>query len=257
MIILYCLCAYIYFCQAKEGRIVGGQIAHPGQFPYQVSFRNAFDKHICGGSILNKNWILTAASSIDQSIPQNIHIVVGSILLNEGGTHHKLKQIKLHPKYNNVTLENDVAVVETVNEIIFNDLVQPIALLDTQVKTGQVLLSGWGRLSTNGNIPKNLMYLMTEIFPQEECALKITINNDTLCTFAGIHKGSCFGDTGSALVVPGKGQIGINSFVVGGCGNGKCAKVYKRSQILKSIISGYPDGYSSIFVHRSWILSNT
>lgn len=221
IITLFCLIGFINFGEARTGRIVGGITAQPGQFPYQVSFRNSFNKHICGGSIVNKKWILTAASSIDESLPQNIQIVVGSNLLSNGGVHHNLKQIKLHPNFNNKTLANDVAVVEIVNEIVFNDLVQPITLLDTQVSIGQVVLSGWGRVSTNGNIPNDLMYLVTEIFPQEECALKITINNDTLCTFAGQDKGSCFGDTGSALVVPGKGQIGINSFVVGGCGNGE------------------------------------
>lgn len=49
-------------CQGNT-RIVGGQEASLGQFPYQVvvyvidSDGNAF---ICGGSIIDRNWILTA-----------------------------------------------------------------------------------------------------------------------------------------------------------------------------------------------------
>uniref|UniRef100_A0A336KAP2 CSON005566 protein n=1 Tax=Culicoides sonorensis TaxID=179676 RepID=A0A336KAP2_CULSO len=241
VLLLFLTITLIFFAQvkcARETRLTGDLQAKPGQFPYQVSFRNHVNKHICGGSILNSKWILTAASSLDESQPENIKIVVGSTLLDEGGIEYKLKQIRLHPEFDNVTLENDIALVETINEIEFGEFVQPIKLVDQKELFGEVVLSGWGRVSTNGNIPNNLMYLITEIFPHEKCALKITVNKDTLCTFTGAGTGSCFGDTGSPLVVPGYGQVGVNSFVVGGCGN------------------GYPDGYTSVFYHRDWILSN-
>lgn len=39
---------------------MGGDNAHDGEFPYQVSIRNR-EIHDCGGAILNEYWILTAA----------------------------------------------------------------------------------------------------------------------------------------------------------------------------------------------------
>lgn len=56
--------------QSTSARIAGGQNARPGKHPYLVSLQ--FGKpplvryqHFCGGSVLNENWILTAADCLD------------------------------------------------------------------------------------------------------------------------------------------------------------------------------------------------
>lgn len=43
-------------------RIYGGEDALPGEFPHQVSLQvRFFNSHICGGSLITDQWILTAA----------------------------------------------------------------------------------------------------------------------------------------------------------------------------------------------------
>lgn len=46
-----------------QPRIVGGRDAEINQFPYQISLR-LYNQHICGGSIISKNYIITAAHCV-------------------------------------------------------------------------------------------------------------------------------------------------------------------------------------------------
>lgn len=49
----------------NDTRILGGNYANDGQFPYLISLRQrAANFHLCGGSILNEYWILTAAHCV-------------------------------------------------------------------------------------------------------------------------------------------------------------------------------------------------
>lgn len=43
-----------------DGRIVGGDVVDIVDYPYQISLQSG-NSHICGGSIIGANYILTAA----------------------------------------------------------------------------------------------------------------------------------------------------------------------------------------------------
>lgn len=49
---------------SMQNRIVGGQEATPGQFPYIVSLRWG-DFHFCGGSVLSDKYVVTAAHCLE------------------------------------------------------------------------------------------------------------------------------------------------------------------------------------------------
>lgn len=52
----------------KTSRIVGGQEAQVGEFPWQVSLHIKNIAHVCGGSIINERWIVTAAHCVQDDI---------------------------------------------------------------------------------------------------------------------------------------------------------------------------------------------
>lgn len=64
----------------KFNRIIGGQDALIAEFPHQVSLQWGYPpfvaySHLCGGSIIDQSWILTAAHCVN-SLPRSGEFVV-------------------------------------------------------------------------------------------------------------------------------------------------------------------------------------
>lgn len=62
---------------ALELRAINGETTSPGMYPYHVSIQyQETKKHLCGGSIISKSWILTAAHCLEDKIFANNIMVV-------------------------------------------------------------------------------------------------------------------------------------------------------------------------------------
>ncbi|XP_062559149.1 chymotrypsin-2-like [Armigeres subalbatus] len=226
-----------------EGRIVGGQNAASGQFPYQVSLRSSANNHFCGASIINNRWVLSAAHCTVGRTLANTRVVVGTHLLLSGGLSHASARIVNHGSYNANTLANDVSLVQTASVITFNNLAQPIGLSATFINTASgALASGWGQLGANSGIPNNLQWLSTSIITLADCrnrhsvANRASVFDNTICTLSPSGQGMCMGDSGGPLVHGGN-QQGIVSWGIP-CG------------------LGAPDVFARVSSHRTWILNN-
>lgn len=148
-VVFFAACVALGFAALEpEPRIIGGEDAIEGQFPYQVSLRTVKNnKHFCGGSIISKRNILTAAHCTVGIEPSNIHAVVGTLRESSGGSIVKLKKIIRHPEWDEIIVKNDIAMIHTVSEIVFSSNVQPIALPQYNIPedvSAKVIVSGWG-----------------------------------------------------------------------------------------------------------------
>lgn len=77
--------------------IVGGYPVNITQVPWQISVHHR-KRHICGGSIISDQWILTAAHCVDDVVSEH-RVRVGSPDKLTGGTLHYVDQVLTHEKY--------------------------------------------------------------------------------------------------------------------------------------------------------------
>lgn len=133
-------------------RIVGGDLAAAGDAPYQISMRyKPRDFHFCGGSIIDTQWILTAAHCVMDFKPEQMEIVAGSLSLVEGGDRYDVEKIIPHEFYNPMIIRDDIALVKVNRTIEYQPgTVEAVALCDHYVEGGQLmLLTGWGLTSVS------------------------------------------------------------------------------------------------------------
>lgn len=133
-----------------NGRIAGGETATPGQFPHQVALRRKlfgnFYPH-CGGSIITNRWVLTAAHCTAYSIPENIGMFMGAQLITDKEFYYETQQNIFHQEFvmDYDVIRNDIALLQTVQTIVFTDKIAPISLGRTFLGAGlPVQTSGWG-----------------------------------------------------------------------------------------------------------------
>ncbi|XP_061398819.1 transmembrane protease serine 2-like [Musca vetustissima] len=223
------------------GRVVGGHDAVPKQFPYQISLRRDHS-HTCGGSIIDKKWILTAAhcvviEGITPYPAERFTVRAGTINRIAGGIIINVKKVIVHPGYE---VYNDLALLELEEELEYSETIQPVELADEEVPAGEeVVISGWGLTEHAGaNLPIILQWYTVSALSKTGCASKIGLFTDALiCLAHPSGAGACNGDSGGPAVYDGK-LVGVAGFVVIKCGSTR------------------PDGYAKVAYNIEWIREN-
>ena len=214
-----------------EGGIVGGTETTIKRFPWQVSV-NSNGRHLCGGSILTANRILTAAHCTTGMSITDLSIRAGSTFSESGGQLIDVTRIVSHSGFNPNTIENDISILWTAELDLSAHGISVIRYPDQgeNVQIGALgQVSGWGVISVGGPASLALRYVSVLIISNMECNkdYKGHISAGMLC--AGIPEGgkdSCQGDSGGPFVVNGT-LVGVVSWG-NGCGSSEYPGVYTR-----------------------------
>ena len=121
------------FVVERQSRIVGGAKTNILDTPWQVSL-HADGVHTCGASILNSEWIISAAHCTNTyDSGRNTEIWTAHAQLNTTnnlgkGQSRNIVKIVQHIDFDDVTYENDVVILKLDKKLEYNDFVQPICL---------------------------------------------------------------------------------------------------------------------------------
>uniref|UniRef100_A0A3P9J272 Peptidase S1 domain-containing protein n=1 Tax=Oryzias latipes TaxID=8090 RepID=A0A3P9J272_ORYLA len=233
---------------ALNTRIVGGQDAPAGFWPWQVSLQRS--SHFCGGSLINNQWVLTAAHCFPSTNPSGVTVHLGLQSLqgsNPNAVSRSIVKIIIHPGYSSSTLENDITLLMLASPVNFNDHIAPVCLAaasSTFYSGTNTWVTGWGNIGSGVSLPapQNLQEVQIPIVGNRRCKCSYgasSITDNMVC--AGLLEGgkdSCQGDSGGPLVIKQNNlwiQAGIVSFGEG------CAK------------PDYPGVYTRVSQYQTWI----
>ncbi|CAH1794672.1 unnamed protein product [Owenia fusiformis] len=204
-------------------RIVGGNNAFYGHYPWQVGLRYLKHKnrevkstHWCGGTILNEYWIMSVAHcgwdrNGRELHAENITVRVGDLVntfTDSVEIEFEVDAFIKHPNYEVVSHDYDMALIKIKPKfgkgIVFNKYVQPACLpAEDSVpdEDESCLISGWGQ--TGVKYATHLQGADVPLINQTLCNSLYgnTITDRMMC--AGYLEGgtdSCSGDSGGPLV---------------------------------------------------------
>uniref|UniRef100_A0A8C1EXW6 ST14 transmembrane serine protease matriptase n=1 Tax=Cyprinus carpio carpio TaxID=630221 RepID=A0A8C1EXW6_CYPCA len=198
----------------KHNRIVGGQNADVGEWPWQVSLHFQTNGHVCGASIISNKWLLSAAHCFIQ--PDSAYKITSNWLTYSGlrdqniqdGSVQKrtLKNIITHPNYDSMTNDYDISLLELSDPLNFTNTAHPICLpASTHVFSAgsACFVTGWGTLREGGSVAQILQKAEVKVINDTVCNMVTEGQVTSRMMCSGYLTGgvdACQGDSGGPLV---------------------------------------------------------
>ncbi|KAF7711969.1 hypothetical protein HF521_000980 [Silurus meridionalis] len=208
-------------------RIVGGQSSSEGGWPWQVSLQSPdYNGHFCGGTLINKDFVLTAAHCFSRC--------------NSGDG---------SPSYNSATQNNDIALLRLNSSVNFTDYIRPVCLAgqgSSFPDKTSCWITGWGSIASGVQLPAPgvLQEAMVPTINTQICDFLLgfgSITPNMMC--AGYYQGgkdTCQGDSGGPLVTK-QGAVWVQAGITS-WGRG-CALSYS------------PGVYTQVSQYQTWLSS--
>ncbi|XP_029285989.1 mast cell protease 1A-like [Cottoperca gobio] len=212
---------------ALGSEIIHGRKVPENEMTYMASVQNKAGDHVCGGFLINEDFVVTAAHCVDAN-PTSVVLGTHNLKKADHKMRYKVKTCKF-PSYVNITKGCDIMLLKLSRKARLNRRLKRIDLPKTKIEIKdkrQCRVAGWG-LTSDGKSVDELQMVDVPVVNPKDCKKQwpdLPLN--VIC--AGgypTNKGFCQGDSGGPLVCNGK-AVGVVSYNKGNCDYPDVPNVY-------------------------------
>jgi len=245
-----------------SNRIVGGVEAKVNEFPWiasmSLNFGGAVSDHMCGGTLVSAEWIVTAAHCLykdndfktlylpsEQEWTLMEHDFFSTTETKIPTIKVKVEKVIVSPEWNSQTTMGDIALIKLTKPVDLKKYT-PACLANTgdSFVGKSAWVYGWGQTSFKADMgASKLRKLEVKVASNKECmawsaknSMNWDLKSSQVCAGAGSGKDACKGDSGGPLTSVVNGR----HVLIGDVSNGNACK-------------GPYAVFGSIAYYRKWI----
>ncbi|XP_063834116.1 phenoloxidase-activating enzyme-like [Ostrinia nubilalis] len=239
---------------AGDRIIMGGTATKIDQFPWLALLKYPKPSMSCSGALISSKYVLTAAHCVDNADKdQATDVVLGEynkstnydcddeLCIENATVTAKILQIIIHPEFDQIHKNHDIALIRLEKAVPFTDIIKPICLPSNvsdltrnPPEKFQLVVAGWGDVDPNHHHSSNVkLHVRLPFVDALTCRRTVReLWTTQICAGGEANKDSCNGDSGGPLMYEREDVVfevlGITSYGEEKCGTVNAPAIYTK-----------------------------